>query len=453
MAYYLKIGYRYLARRKIRSILTILAVLLGVSILMGTLVANDSVKGTLEYHLAKKFGYTDIILINSSGYYSNSINYNEIRKDLDNLKYLGFIWTSQMKESRNIAFQPNISISKSSWIPIVGVDTHNPYDSKFGSISINSSINSNFTTLNDLLLHPLYVNCCVINTKTANQYNVSVGDIVYIYPEVPSGPIDWQNSSSWIQLKITGIIDDHGKAFDYIVPPVNDIWQIKDIDYAIYVNMSIAHQLLTNSDNELKVNNIAIHSNSLQNIDSTLTQIMTYLNNTIPTNSLYGFNLKSFFASEINNIFGLIMSVLIIFSGISLLVCAILIKNMFEVAVEEQLEEIGIMRAIGISKYGIFIIYITQILFISLIGSILGIIIGIFMSTSFFNSIQYVSSILNPSLFELLGSNFEIFITITPQTLILSFISGTLISLIFGLSPAYKASQIQIIDALNPRKR
>ena len=75
------------------------------------------------------------------------------------------------------------------------------------------------------------------------------------------------------------------------------------------------------------------------------------------------------------------------------------------------------------------------------------------MSTSFFNSIQYVFSILNPSLFELLGSNFEIFITITPQTLILSFISGTLISLIFGLSPAYKASQIQIIDALNPRKR
>ena len=111
MIHNIKIGFRYLLRRKNRTILTILAIFLGVSILMGTLVANDSIKGTLEYQISQKFGYTDIIIFNSSYYYKNSVNYEQVKLRLNELTHLGFTWTAQMKESRNVAFSGNCSIS------------------------------------------------------------------------------------------------------------------------------------------------------------------------------------------------------------------------------------------------------------------------------------------------------------------------------------------------------
>ena len=449
MSYYIKIGFRYLGRRKIRTILTIIAILLGVSILMGTLVANDSIKGTLEYQITEKFGFTDILILNESYSYKNTINFNEIKENLDNISYLGFTWTAQMKESRSVAFEKNVSTAQSLWLPIIGVDTSNPFDEYFGKITINQSIAPEFNSLKKMLLYPAK-NCCVINIRIAELYNLSINDTIYIYPEAPWIGIDSTNSSTWVNLTITGIILDEGKALQYINPPVENIWEIRDINYAIYVNMSLAHEYLTNSDNQLKVNNIAIHSNSIHQINSVLDSMMQYLNSSLPSNTLYGFNLKSLFENEINNVFSLMMAILIIFSGISFVICAVLIKNLFEVAVEEQMEEIGIMRAIGVSRGGIFAIYITQISIISVIGSILGLILGYFISTFFFTSIQYASNVLNPLLYDLLEPS-SIIITVTYQTILISFLSGVIISLIFGLLPAYKASVKQIIYALNPR--
>ncbi|MHA1270207.1 MAG: FtsX-like permease family protein [Candidatus Helarchaeota archaeon] len=452
MINYFKIGLRYLFRRKFRIVLTILAIVLGVSILMGTLIANDTIKGSLEQQLIEKFGYTDIILVNDSKYYTNSINYNMVKDSLSSISHIGFIWTAQMKESRNVAFQKNISTSQSSWMPIIGVDTSNNNDNLFGKITINSTIDPNINSLEDLLLYPTYPNCCVINVRVANYFNLSVGDILYIYPEVPWSGISWQNSTTWVQLVITGIITDNGKVFDYFNPPVENIWEIRDIEYAIYVNMSIAHKYISNSDTDLQVNNIAIHSNSIYKIDYILGQVMNQINATIPNNSIYGFNIKSLFEQEINNIFGLIMSVLIIFSGISMLVCTILIKNIFEVSVEEQIEEIGIIRAIGVSRFGVFLIYLTQVSLISLIGSGLGLLLGVFISYFFLDSIQYVSAVINPSLYQLIGGDFEIIMSITIQTCLISFLSGITISLLFGLLPAYRASKVRVIEALNPKR-
>jgi putative ABC transport system permease protein len=58
-----------------------------------------------------------------------------------------------------------------------------------------------------------------------------------------------------------------------------------------------------------------------------------------------------------------------------ILVCGILIKNLMEMNTQSQIYEIGILRAIGAAKSSIFKIFIFQILFISMIGTIIGLIV------------------------------------------------------------------------------
>jgi len=239
LSYYFKIGFRYLLRRKIRTILTILAIVFGVSILIGTLIANDSIKISLEQQIIKKYGYIDIIIVNKTGYYSNSIDYETIKSKFNELSYLDFTWTFQMKEKRTVAFNKNISTSDYKWLYIIGININNPIENLFGSYILEESINDSYKTLEDLLS---LNNCCVITSDIAEKYNITINNSIYIYPEKPWSGIIWSNSSTWFSLKVVGIIKNEGKFFEFFKPPVKDIWELQFLEYGIVTNMSIAYK-------------------------------------------------------------------------------------------------------------------------------------------------------------------------------------------------------------------
>lgn len=116
-------------------------------------------------------------------------------------------------------------------------------------------------------------------------------------------------------------------------------------------------------------------------------------------------------------------------ASISLLVGGIGIMNIMLVSVTERTREIGIRMAIGAKAWDIRWQFLTEALVLSLIGGLIGIVlgfIGIFVIKSF-TSFSPVGSVL----YVLLPFGF----------------SG-LIGLFFGFFPAYKASQLNPINAL-----
>jgi len=116
-------------------------------------------------------------------------------------------------------------------------------------------------------------------------------------------------------------------------------------------------------------------------------------------------------------------------AAISLLVGGIGIMNIMLATVSERTREIGIRRALGARRRDIIIQFLSETVLLTLVGGVLGIILGLVM----------------PSLVTRFG---DMPTVITGGSLILAFgISGA-IGIAFGLYPAYRAAHMDPIESL-----
>lgn len=116
-------------------------------------------------------------------------------------------------------------------------------------------------------------------------------------------------------------------------------------------------------------------------------------------------------------------------SAISLIVGGIGIMNIMYVSVTERTREIGLRLAIGGKGKDILRQFLFEAIIISIIGGIIGVGLGILAST-------LIESLLNwPTL-------------ITLDSILLSFLFCSFIGIFFGWYPARKASMLEPIDAL-----
>ncbi|EGD53160.1 protein of unknown function DUF214 [Thermoanaerobacter ethanolicus JW 200] len=116
-------------------------------------------------------------------------------------------------------------------------------------------------------------------------------------------------------------------------------------------------------------------------------------------------------------------------AGISLLVGGIGIMNIMLVSVTERTREIGIRKALGAKKKDILLQFIIESLTLSGLGGIVGIIVG------------YVLSMV-------LGSAMNINAKPSLSTLLISFSFSVIVGLFFGVYPANKAANLNPIEAL-----
>jgi len=121
-------------------------------------------------------------------------------------------------------------------------------------------------------------------------------------------------------------------------------------------------------------------------------------------------------------------------AGISLLVGAIGVGNIMLVSVSERTREIGTLRSIGATKFDIRLQFITEALTICLLGGLLGIFIGVIICLNL-SGISF-------------GEEENLSAVITPTSVLLAFVVSFLVGLISGAYPAYRASELDPIEAL-----
>ncbi len=118
-----------------------------------------------------------------------------------------------------------------------------------------------------------------------------------------------------------------------------------------------------------------------------------------------------------------------IISLISLLVGGIVIINIMLATIQERTREIGIRLAVGARRRDIFIQFLVQTVIITLLGGIIGVTIGV-------SILGFISNFLKMELIASFG------------TIILSVAVSAGIGLIFGIIPAIHASNLNPVEAL-----
>jgi putative ABC transport system permease protein len=132
---------------------------------------------------------------------------------------------------------------------------------------------------------------------------------------------------------------------------------------------------------------------------------------------------------QINRVIDIFTSFIGAVAAISLLVGGIGVMNIMLVSVTERTREIGIRKAIGATTNTILIQFLTESVIISLIGGVIGMIIGIAGAYA-------------------IGSLANVTPILSLNHILLVILFSTSVGVFFGIYPARKAAKLDPIDAL-----
>ena len=119
-----------------------------------------------------------------------------------------------------------------------------------------------------------------------------------------------------------------------------------------------------------------------------------------------------------------------------LIVAGFGIYNIMNMTINQKIREIAILKAMGFSGKDVTQIFLTEAIFIGILGGGLGLVLG-----------YIISRLVNRVKFEVAGMHF-LPMTYFPQNYILAFTFGVITTLIAGYLPAHKASKIDPVSIL-----
>lgn len=287
---------------------------------------------------------------------------------------------------------------------------------------------------------------------STSVYGVTPSYLIVNNWEILSGrsisPEDNKNATKVVVLGATvtvnlfGDLDPIGKTIRIAGSPFKVIGILKskgqsgmgqDRDDTVWIPLSTAQKKLFGTNFPGMVKYINVQAKSTDELSSAEDEIKDLLRerHNIGKNQDDDFTVRNF--TQMMETIKQTMTTMTILLGsiasVSLLVGGIGIMNIMLVSVTERTKEIGIRMAIGAKAVDIRTQFLIEALLLSLAGGLVGVIIGVLIAKSF-------------ELFA--GMN----ISISLFSILLSFGFSGVVGVAFGFYPAYKASLLNPIDAL-----
>ena len=209
-----------------------------------------------------------------------------------------------------------------------------------------------------------------------------------------------------------------------------------DQDNMILVPISVAQKQMLGID---YFNFVIVQANPTYTIEFAKSRIISVLrqNHRITDPDKDDFTIQTL--DDAVAILGTITGVMTLFltaiAMISLLVGGIGIMNIMLVSVIERTKEIGLRKAVGATRADIIRQFLIEAIILTLLGGIIGIALGALIVIVLY----YILVTFSPT-----GWSFNL----PPMAIGLAFLVSSLTGVIFGLYPAYKASQKSPIEAL-----
>jgi putative ABC transport system permease protein len=237
-------------------------------------------------------------------------------------------------------------------------------------------------------------------------------------------PIGEQIRINGVSYEVVGILEESGGGLAGFT------------DDTVYVPLTTAQSRLytdrTRSGEKI-VTSITAQAASSEQVESAINDVTRVLRSRHGIN--YGddddFQIfdQSSLLDTVNTVVGSLTAFLGAIAAISLLVGGIGIMNIMLVSVTERTREIGIRKAIGALRRDILTQFLLESMVLSLLGGVLGIMLGWGISV-------------------LASAVFDLTMAVDIATILLSASFAAAVGLIFGIYPAWRASNLRPIEAL-----
>ncbi len=142
-------------------------------------------------------------------------------------------------------------------------------------------------------------------------------------------------------------------------------------------------------------------------------------------------------SSQINDALQYVNTFLLIFAGISLVVAAFLILNTFSILVAQRSRELALYRAIGASRRQIRATVLVEALIVGLAGSALGVVAGV--GVAYF--IKYFMAVAG---YDMGVSR----LAVPLRAVVISLVVGVAVTIVAALMPAQRATKVPPVEAM-----
>jgi len=255
---------------------------------------------------------------------------------------------------------------------------------------------------------PRGANDAVVGSNLATNFNLVVGTRIKI------GPTNTENRPT---VRVSGILPTRGFASDGI-----------NTDNAIIVPDTWYTNQYGDKDVYDQVNVIVKNVDTISEVETAIDEKVNRKTDVIRIND------ASSRLTSITQTLGTITTFILAIGGISLVVAAVSIFNVMMMSVNERVQEIGILLSIGTEKGEVRRMFLYEAFILGIIGAVVGGICSLVIGYS------VVSAMIGNTAYFFLPDS----ILYVPEGMLI----GIVVCIVSGLYPAWKASNMDPIDAL-----
>ena len=276
-------------------------------------------------------------------------------------------------------------------------------------------------------------NVCIVADTMAKQY---FGDENPIGEQITYAGSD----GNLYNFTIVGIYEYNAALFGKVDTSVPE----KDRSTTMFIPIQTCFKLM--GKDQSGYTNFNLMVNSLADIDQATTDVTNFFEEKYANNK--NFHVTTYnMASDMGMINTVINVITIAVSGIaliSLIVGGVGVMNIMLVSITERTREIGVRMALGAKRSTIRMQFVIEAIVLCIFGGMIGILIGVFNGFVLGKAAEFVIQ----NMYSEYSSYIIMSVRPSLSAIVLSLFFSMLTGVFFGYYPANKAAKMEVIDAL-----
>ncbi len=378
-----------LAANRLRSLLTMLGVIIGVAAVVVLVAIGSGAKQEVESQVE---GLGSNIIFVVPGSFDLGAAPSISRLELDDVDYVGRTIGNPDAVATTVSSGETVSVGANEvFATIAGTNENVP------NVFDRPVARGEYLTTADVDTRR---RVAVLGSEVADAL---FGDVE---------PLGRQVSIGGVRFRVIGVFEEVGSTFGV------------SRDDEVHIPVTTAQQLFGVD----RIDAIAVKAPTIDDVDATKAEILAALRDKYPDDEFSAVT-QTQILGTLGSILGLLTLVLAAIAAISLLVGGVGVSNIMLVSVRERTREIGLRKALGARQRDITVQFLVEAVLLTTVGGVIGMSLGVATAL-------------------LLGSVSPLPAVIAWWSLALAFVVSVGVGVFFGVIPARRAGRLDPVVAL-----